>query len=80
MLETLKLIVQILPLVFDLMDSIEKAIPDGGKGKEKLQYIKETLTTITPQISDIWDKLEKIIDYTVALFNAVGKYKTTDKS
>lgn len=56
MLENIKLIVQLLPLIIELVKAIENALPEGGKGKEKLEFAKEVLETVVPNVESIWRK------------------------
>lgn len=75
MFETVKIIVQLIPLILQLVKAVEDNIPEGGKGKDKLAFIRNVLTDAYPQISDMWSIIEKIIASTVALYNATGVFK-----
>jgi hypothetical protein len=77
MLNTLKIIIQILPYIIQLIKTIEDEIPEGGKGKNKIEYIHQVLTASYPPIIEIWETLERIITATVSLFNATGVFKKT---
>lgn len=77
MLATIKLILQVLPYILELVKAIESQIPESGKGKEKLQFVKDVLTTAYPQIVDVWGMVEKIIASTVTLYNTTGAFKKT---
>ena len=75
MIENIKLIIQILPLIIELVKSIENAIPASGKGKEKLEFAKSILDSAIPNIETIWSSIEKIISATVAVMNKTGLFK-----
>lgn len=75
MLENMKLIIQILPLIIELIKAIENAIPASGKGKEKLEFAKSVLDSAIPNIENIWASLEKIIGATVAVLNKTGWFR-----
>lgn len=74
-MQQLKLIIQVLPLLIDLIKTIENSIPESGAGKQKLQFIREFLQNVSPELLDIWPTIEKIISSVVSLFNTVGTFK-----
>lgn len=74
MLETLKLIIQLIPYILELLKAVEAAIPQSGAGKEKLAFVRETISTLYPQVLDSWPTIEKIISYAVNLFNSTGLF------
>lgn len=76
-MQQLKLIIQVLPLLIDLIKTIENSIPESGAGKQKLQFIREFLQNVSPELLDIWPTIEKIISSVVSLFNTVGTFKKT---
>jgi hypothetical protein len=75
MFETAKLIIQLIPMILQLVKLVEENIPEGGKGKDKLAYIRDVLTDLIPQVSDMWNIVEKIISSTVTLYNTTGVFK-----
>jgi len=75
MFETVKIVIQLIPLILQLVKAVEENIPEGGKGKDKLEFIQNVLTETYPQISNIWTTIEKVINSSVALFNATGVFK-----
>lgn len=75
MLETIKLILQLVPIILELVKAIETQIPEGGQGKAKLEFIETVLTQAYPQITNIWGMVEKIISSAVALYNTTGVFK-----
>lgn len=75
MFDTVKIIIQLIPLILQLVKAVEENIPESGKGKDKLAFIRSVLTEAYPQISELWGIIEKIIASTVALYNATGVFK-----
>jgi len=71
-MKNLLLIAQLLPLVIQVMKSVEAAIPDAGKGTEKLKMVREILELADDSIAAIWPLLEKVIGILVSGFNATG--------
>ena len=75
MLETIKLILQLVPIILELVKSVETQIPEGGKGKAKLDFIQSVLSDAYPQIMNVWGIVEKIISSAVTLYNTTGVFK-----
>lgn len=74
-MQQLKIIIQLLPYLIDLIKLVESNLPEKGKGKEKLQFIRETLEGISPELTEHWVIIEKIITSLVTLFNNTGVFK-----
>ena len=74
-LNSLKLIVQLLPLVIQLLKQAEELLPEKGKGAEKLNLVRAWLEAASGGIDDLWPSLEKLIAVTVSFFNQVGTFK-----
>ncbi len=68
-------LLKIIPVLFEIIKSIEAALPEGGKGKEKLQLVRAFVENIFGDISEIWPNLEKIIATIVAFLNTTGVFK-----
>jgi len=69
---TLKLIVQILPVLAEMVRALESAVPEGGKGAQKLEVIREVLTSayaatgeITVPFLALWQAVEKVVSVLV---------------
>mgnify|MGYP001767351186 CR=1 FL=1 len=75
MFENLKLIMQVIPYILTLIKTVEQSIPEGGSGKAKLTFVRETIAAIYPQIMDLWPIIEKIISYAVTLYNTTGVFQ-----
>jgi len=74
-MQQLKLIVQILPILIDLIRSIETVLPETGIGKQKLQFVRELIQSVAPELLDNWPTIEKVVATVVSLFNQLGFFK-----
>lgn len=73
---------QVLPLVRMVLREVEEAIPDAGKGAEKLkaalaliESMFATATDIGADWAEVKPHVEKWITAIVTLFNATGVFK-----
>lgn len=71
-MKNLLLITQLLPLIIQVMKSVEAAIPASGQGTEKLKMVREILELVDESTAALWPLLEKVIGILVAGFNATG--------
>lgn len=78
----LKLIITLLPSIIDAVRAIEAAIPDGGKGDEKLKLIEKVLSSTYEQstkafgtFEQVWPVLSSTVSSVVNLFNSTGTFK-----
>lgn len=74
-MNTLKLIITYLPMIIELIKTVEKLIPESGKGKEKLAYVRNIIETASPDLMNAWESIEKIIGISVSMFNTLGVFK-----
>lgn len=81
-LQLIRLILTIFPLLIDVVKSIENAIPDSGKGKEKLEAVKVVLestfksaTDVVGSFEQVWPALSSAVSGIVAMLNAAGVFK-----
>lgn len=65
------MIVQLLPMLIELIKSVEAAIPGQGKGEQKLVMIRQILEVTDDTVAQLWPTLEKVIAVLVKTFNAV---------
>ncbi len=79
---TLKLIFSILPAIIDAVKTIETAIPEGGKGADKMKLLYEILTVTYDQsnkafgaFDQVWPVISNTIQACVAAFNNTGVFK-----
>lgn len=78
----LKLVISLLPTIIDFVKSLEKAIPDGNKGDDKLKALQAILETVYKNSSDatvkfekLWPVINSVIGTVVSLFNKTGVFK-----
>lgn len=76
------LVTQLIPLVLQIIASVEAAFPQGGQGKAKLDMVKGTLEQAFNSITDakvtfeqVWPTLNSLVTSIVALKNATGEFK-----
>lgn len=72
---TITTVLGLIPTILDIIKAVEAQIPETGKGKEKLEFVKNVLTTAYPQVVELWGMVEKIITASVTLYNATGVFK-----
>lgn len=77
MLEKLKLVVGLLPLLTQLVKSVEQAIPETGKGQAKLAMVREILEAADATLSASWPLIETLIAALVKGLNATGAFKSS---
>lgn len=75
LIEKIKMIASLLPLIIDLVTTIEKSFSATGIGTEKLKFIKEILAMVWDNVipfSEAWGTIEKVINSIVSIFNTIG--------
>lgn len=82
LLQILKLILTILPLVIETMKAIEAAIPGQGQGEAKLAAVRGILegaykgaTDVSTSFEEVWPYLSNTISTMTTLFNKTGVFK-----
>lgn len=80
----LKLIITYLPLIIQLIKTVEAQYPEAGLGKMKLDAVRGMLEAAFDQAQDfndkfdeIWPVLEKTITKVVSFMNATGFFKSS---
>lgn len=78
----LKIVTTYLPLIIQLIKTVEQQFPDAGIGQVKLDTIRGMLEAafdqaddFTNKFEDIWPVLEKTIGKVVAFMNTTGQFK-----
>jgi len=75
MFETIKIILNLLPLVIQVVQQLEALFPEGGQGKMKFELVVKSIQSVY----DISDKtlpiIEKMINVVVEVFNQFGVFK-----
>lgn len=72
---TITTVLSLIPTILDIIKAVEAQIPETGKGKEKLEFVKNVLTTVYPQVVEIWGMVEKIVTASVNLYNATRSFQ-----
>jgi len=73
-LATLKMIIDLLPLVIQTIKAVEDAIPGTGKGEAKLTMVRGVLESVDLGTASIWPAIEKVIAAIVATFNKIREF------
>ena len=75
MLETVKIILNLLPLVIQVVQQLEALFPEGSQGKMKFELVVKSIQSVY----DVSDKtlpiIEKMIDVVVSILNQFGVFK-----
>lgn len=81
-IQILKLIVSLIPTLVSLIKSLEEAIPEPGKGTQKLETLRGILESgyavandIGVTMEELWPALSSTINALVAAFNSTGVFK-----
>lgn len=75
MIETIKLVLSILPLIIDLTKKLEQQFPESGLGKMKLSLVIEAIKNTLGDSKDIIPVIEKVTSAVVSVFNTFGIFK-----
>jgi hypothetical protein len=75
MIETIKLVLSILPLIIDLSRKLEQQFPESGLGKMKLSLIIESVKNAVGDSKEVLATVEKVISTVVSVFNTFGIFK-----
>ena len=67
-------ILQLLPTIIELIKAIEAAVPQGGKGSEKLQAVLDIVAGLVDNAAELMPKLTAVIGTIVGMFNAAGTF------
>lgn len=69
-LEVFKLI----PVIIELIKTIEQAIPGESKGEAKLVAVREILEIVDVGTKNLWPQISLIISVLVKTFNTTGVF------
>jgi len=79
-LETAKIIIQLLPLIIQIIDALEDAFPSKGQGSVKLAALKSIVesvyssaNSVTASFDQIWPMLQGTVSALVSAKNAISK-------
>lgn len=73
-MEKLLIIMKLLPAIIAAVKALEDAIPDGGKGAEKLEAVRQMLEAVDEGVRALWPQIASVIGVLVGLFNKVGAF------
>lgn len=82
LLASIKLLVQLLPILIEAIKVIEEAIPGTGAGEQKLSVVRsifesvyETLPDIEVPLDTLWRTVQSLTSRLVFVFNSTGVFK-----
>jgi len=67
----------LIPALIAALKAIEAALPESGKGAEKLVLVREIVEGINDEAKDNWPLIEKTIGRLVAFFNKMGIFQSS---
>ena len=73
-MKTLITILQLLPVIIDVVKALETAIPVPGAGKEKLDTILGVVSDVAGNASELIPVITATIARVVSLFNRTGVF------
>ena len=80
--EILRLVISLVPLLIQAIKAVEAAIPDSGKGGEKLELIRgmvessyESSNKLVGSFEALWPAVSGTIKAIVSAFNNTGTFK-----
>jgi hypothetical protein len=73
-MQTFLLILQIVPMIIEIIRAIESIIPKAGEGPSKLETVLAIITEAVPKLESARPQVEKIIGIIVALCNRTGVF------
>jgi hypothetical protein len=80
-MDSLKLMLQLLPAIIMAVKALEEAIPIAGKGAEKLEVLREIIGAAYENLQgaavtfdELWPSVQRTVSAVVALFNRTGAW------
>lgn len=77
-MNTLLLIVRLLPAIIEAIKAIEAAIPERGKGNEKQSAVLGIIADTVDDASKMLPAIANVITRVVGLFNATGVFQKAE--
>lgn len=65
----------LIPTIIEIVKTVEKLMPEGGKGKEKLAAVRAMVEGVYGDVSAAWPQIETVISLFVRLANVAGVFK-----
>jgi hypothetical protein len=73
--QTFLLILQIVPLLIEIIKAVESLIPKPGEGLSKWEAVKAILQEAVPKIEPVLPQIEKIVSIIVGIANKTGVFQ-----
>jgi hypothetical protein len=71
-------IIQLIPEIIKIVRAVEEVMPEAGKGKEKLEFVREMLTKAYDGVTEAWPNIESVVGVVVKYLNQWGIFKKAD--
>jgi hypothetical protein len=75
MIETIRLILALLPSIIEVVKELEKQFPETGLGKMKFELVRDVLQGAYEVSNEYLPIVEKMINIVVDVFNKFGVFK-----
>lgn len=75
MLETIKLVLSLLPLIIQAVRQLEELFPESDRGAMKLDLIRRTIQNVYDISDNTLPLIEKMVNTIVDIFNKFGIFK-----
>ncbi len=75
-MQTLKLVLQLLPLLIEAVKTLEQAFPEGGQGQKKLEVLKtivQGVLSLGGEFEAAWPTIDRAVSGIVLLMNSVKR-------
>lgn len=74
-MNTVVIILQLLPALITAIKAIEDAIPGSGQGEAKLAAVRAILEAVDGSVARLWPQISAVIGVLVGLFNKTAVFK-----
>ena len=74
-MQNLIMIIKLIPVIIELLKTIEAAIPEQGQGAAKLAAVRQILELTDSSIKEAWPMVQGVIEVLVKTFNTTGVFK-----
>lgn len=74
-MNTIVIILQLIPALIQAMKAIEEAIPGSGQGEQKLTAIRQIIEAVDANIAKMWPTISSVVGVLVRVFNDTGVFK-----
>lgn len=73
-MNNLLIIMKLLPAIIAAVKALEEAIPDGGKGAEKLEAVRLIIEAVDEGVRALWPQISAVVSVLVGLFHKTGVF------